>query len=519
MATPVVIGVGDFKNRSQKVEDAIEPAKLMLEAIRRAIKDTNLSSTASSTLQSSIDSIAVVETWTWPYPDLAGLIAKDLGVSPRYKQVSPHGGNQPAKIFDEAARRISVGEAKVAVVTGGEALASLTACAVAKKMPPPGWTKSAENVDSVFTASNTSLLPPSLGSIHSVGVPIQVYPMYENAFRAHRGQSIQQNNEESGHLYSEFAKVAEHNPVAWNYGKTADSPEAITTVTKKNRMICFPYPLLMNAFNTINLAGACILTSTDYARELGIPESRWIYPLGGAGTKDVDNFWERPNFHSSPCISRSIDASLQVSGLTKDDIDLYDFYSCFPIVPKIACDHLGLDIKNPAKPITLLGGLTSFGGAGNNYSMHALTEMVRQLRRGDKKNGLVLANGGVLGYQHVVCLSSQPRKNGSAYPGKNPLPELLSDLPVPPIEEHPEGEATIETYTVEYNRDGSLKRGYIVGRLESNSHRFLAIDADAKTLKELSNQSEEQIGRSGWVRKDTEKEGRSLFSFERATKL
>ena len=42
----------------------------------------------------------------------------------------------------------------------------------------------------------------------------------------------------------------------------------------------------MNAFNTVNLAGACLLTSTDYAKELGIPESQWIYPLGGAGTSD-----------------------------------------------------------------------------------------------------------------------------------------------------------------------------------------------------------------------------------------
>ena len=48
-------------------------------------------------------------------------------------------------------------------------------------------------------------------------------------------------------------------------------------------------PLLMNAFNNVNLAGACILTSTDYARELGIPEDRWIYPLGGAGTSDSGN--------------------------------------------------------------------------------------------------------------------------------------------------------------------------------------------------------------------------------------
>jgi hypothetical protein len=49
-----------------------------------------------------------------------------------------------------------------------------------------------------------------------------------------------------------------------------------------------PDPLLMNAFNNINLAAACILTSVDFARELGVPEEKWIYPLGGAGTRDSD---------------------------------------------------------------------------------------------------------------------------------------------------------------------------------------------------------------------------------------
>ena len=44
--------------------------------------------------------------------------------------------------------------------------------------------------------------------------------------------------------------------------------------------------------------------------------------------------------------------------------------SCFPIVPKLACRHLDLPITSSPKPLTLLGGLTSFGGAGNNYSMH-----------------------------------------------------------------------------------------------------------------------------------------------------
>ena len=56
-----------------------------------------------------------------------------------------------------------------------------------------------------------------------------------------------------------------------------------------NLSLTLPDPLLMNAFNTINLAGACILTSTDHARELGIPSDRWIYALGGAGTRDSND--------------------------------------------------------------------------------------------------------------------------------------------------------------------------------------------------------------------------------------
>ena len=37
--------------------------------------------------------------------------------------------------------------------------------------------------------------------------------------------------------------------------------------------------------------------------------------------------WERPNFHTSPSISRSLDAAIKVSGLTKQKIDIFDFYS------------------------------------------------------------------------------------------------------------------------------------------------------------------------------------------------
>lgn len=137
-----------------------------------------------------------------------------------------------------------------------------------------------------------------------MGAPIQVYPLYENGFRAHRGQTSSENNSESAQLYANFSQVAAKHPFAWNYGKPPLGIDAIGNASKANRMICYPCmpslfvlnlhwltkvdPLLMNAFNMVNMAAACVLTSTDVARKLGIPESKWIYALGGAGTKESD---------------------------------------------------------------------------------------------------------------------------------------------------------------------------------------------------------------------------------------
>ncbi|KAF2705373.1 hypothetical protein K504DRAFT_388115 [Pleomassaria siparia CBS 279.74] len=521
--TPIIIGVGDIKNRSTSPSSAKEPAQLMHEAILAALLDSQIPN--PDKLRASIDSIDVVRTWTWPYPDLPGLLAERLGVVDhgggksllKHGFYSEHGGNQPGKLVDEAARRIAGGRVRVAVVVGGEALASLSSCAAAKKLPPPGWTEPSQAVDSVFTPTGRDL-GSNLGAIHGIGAPIHVYPLYEAGFRAHRGQSVKANHEESAKLYAEFSKVAEKQEYAWNYGRH-DDEGVIGTVGGRNRMICSPYPLLMNAFNTVNLASACILTSVSFAQSLDIPRSSWIYPLGGAGTSDSSDFWLRPNFYTSPSISRSLDAALKVSHTTKDDIDLFDFYSCFPIVPKMAASHLGLSITASEKPITLLGGLTSFGGAGNNYSMHALTAMTRALREGRGRKGLVLCNGGVMSYQHVVVLSKEPRAEGG-YPEGNPLKEHVDDVEVPEIAmDDAEGEAVVETYTVEFARDGSPLRGYVVGRLRGNGKRFLANHGDEATLRQLASSTVEAIGRAGSVRQDASRKGRGLFVFSHAAKL
>jgi hypothetical protein len=157
--------------------------------------------------------------------------------------------------------------------------------------------------------------------------------------------------------------------------------------------------------------------------------------------------------------------------LKSADIDIYDMYSCFPIVPKLACHHLGLSITKPEKPITVLGGLTSFGGAGNNYSMHvrlityvsiermltwkAITEMARQLRAGSARNGLILANGGFLSYQHAICISNRPRRDGSQYPDSSIFNTTIPD-PIPPMDLEAEGKSQIEVSTSCFNLNFGL---------------------------------------------------------------
>ena len=74
----------------------------------------------------------------------------------------------------------------------------------------------------------------------------------------------------------------------------------------------------------------------------------------------------------------------------------------------------------------------------------ALTEMVRRLRTGEGRHGLILANGGVLTYQHALCLSTKSRGDDSAYPNKDPLPSQVTSIPVPAVTTHAEGEAIIE---------------------------------------------------------------------------
>jgi hypothetical protein len=77
----------------------------------------------------------------------------------------------------------------------------------------------------------------------------------------------------------------------------------------------------------------------------------------------------------------------------------------------------------------------------------------------------------------------------------------------------------MQTYTVEFKRDGTPLRGYVIGRLKSNDKRFLANHGNETTLRQMAGGSGEIVGKSGWVWQDVEKKGRGLFAFDKPARL
>lgn len=76
-----------------------------------------------------------------------------------------------------------------------------------------------------------------------MGLPIHVYPLYENGRRAHLHQTAQQNNQESATMYASFDEIGSKNPYSWNYGEKPKPAEFIGSVSKRNRIICDPCEL------------------------------------------------------------------------------------------------------------------------------------------------------------------------------------------------------------------------------------------------------------------------------------
>ena len=130
----------------------------------------------------------------------------------------------------------------------------------------------------------------------------------------------------------------------------------------------------------------------------------------------------------------------------------------------------------------MTGGLPFFGGAGNNYSMHAIAEMVRRLRARPGAVGLVGANGGFLSKYSVGVYSTRARDCQPFDSG--PLQAEIDGWAAPALDQAYAGEAAVETYTIDYA--GPAPRGVVVARTPANA-RIIAMTPpdDAAVVNEM----------------------------------
>lgn len=434
--TPVLIGVGQFKHRIENLEGVIEPVDMMLEACRRAEQDTGV----EGVLQQA-QSVRVVRGM-WRYENPAKLIAERIGVPNAESVGTLIGGNQNQALMNQTAASILAGELELVLITGAENGYS------AGKARRAGVALSERDAPGRYDLLFGSAQKPEHHEFEvakGIRRAIQVYPMYDNAIRHHRGETVSEHLVRVSKLWSRFNDVAQSNPHAWIREKV--TAEEIRNPSPTNRRVSFPYTKLMNANNSVDMAAALIVCSVRKAKQLGIAEDLWVYPHAGAEGHDHSCASVRDNFYTSPGIRFVGRRVLELAQIEARDLAFVDLYSCFPSAVQVAAMELGLAETDQ---LTVTGGLTFGGGPINNYVMHAIARMVELLREHPGKRGLITANGGNL-YKHAhgVYASEPPERDFRCENVQHeidalPARECLSEF---------RGDVTVESYTVMFDAD------------------------------------------------------------------
>jgi acetyl-CoA C-acetyltransferase len=502
---PVLVGCGDVNDLDTPAHAGRSPYDLIAQAARLALQDCG-----AAGLGAAIDTVAMIRSFADTSPRFATKlgtsanpprsVARRLGLQASRHIYSFSGGNMPQYLLNQFAESIARGEMRAALLCGGEALRTQHGLersgAVGVWNEDPGGTP--ELIGDPRRGWNDH------EERHRMRAAIVMYPLIENAIRAARGRSVEAHQQALGALMARFAAVAAANSLATR--RQGYSAEQLVTVDESNRWIGFPYPKLMNAHAFIDQSAAVVMTSVATAGELGIPRDKWVFLHGCADAHDHWYVSERIDLHASPAIRAASSQALAMAGKTLADVDVIDLYSCFASAVQIGCQEIGLAEDDP-RGLTVTGGLPYFGGPGNNYVTHSISEMLRRLRARPGAFGLVTAIGNyVTKHSFGVYSTAAP-----AGPWQRASPSLLQAqmdaLPKAPFTQAPQGEATVETYTVMHGKAGP-EFAVVFGRLNAGGQRFIAnLPDDPAALWDLQNR--DSLGRPGRV---TQAEGRNLFT-------
>jgi acetyl-CoA C-acetyltransferase len=465
-STPVVIGVGQASDPIGSPDyhrwGAVD---LAAAAAAAALEDAGID-------PATVDTVAGVRQFEISTPMASAplgrsdnyprSVAQRVGADPKRAVLEVVGGQSSQHLVTEFAKAIARGEAGTVLLFGSEAISTTRALAGQEDAPSFEEHVGGELEDRGYGLEG--LASPQLYEHGLTDAPSQ-YALFENARRARKGSTREEYAREMGELFEPFTKVAARNPFA--AAPTERSALELVTVTERNRMIADPYPRFVVARDQVNQGAAVVLTSVRAARAAGVPESKWVFLHGTADLREKV-LLDRPDLSTSPAAIRAAELALERAGAAAGDVATFDLYSCFPIAVLNVADGLGL-AHTDQRGLTVTGGLPFFGGAGNNYSMHAIASTVELLRQHPGTIGFVGANGGSLSKYSAAVYSTEPRP--FAVWSDDDEQAALDAVPSPEVSAAPSGEGVVETYTVKYGRAGAT--GVIVGRLDDGS-RFLA---------------------------------------------
>ena len=494
--TPILVGVGQMMVAwdGSDPANAPSPASLMHGSVARALGDTG----ASHAVIADIDRIITVRTMLDSVPGAPqpfgrcanppATLAAALGIEGASHIYSVVGGDQPQSLVNECAAEIFAGNVRTVLIAGAEATAAMKTAL--KRQILLDWSASSEGAQDDRGLGPVLLSPYEISN--GLGAPTQTYPAFEHALRTRLGLSRDDHVQVMSELWAGFSDVAATNPYA--QFRTARTAGYLATATAENYPVADPYLKWHVAQDAVNQGAAVVMTSVGRATALGIDPAKWIFLHGYS--KATDRLvGERPDLSRSIAMELALARALAVAGITPDEVGYHDLYSCFPCAVLLAAEALGLDWR--AKAATVTGGLPFFGGAGNNYSMHAIAAMVEKLRADRAGYGLVLANGGFLSKEAVGIYSARPVEDWQPVSSAD-IQQQIDQVPAPTLISG-NCSAIVETYTVTFTK-GVASRGYVIANNATGRVIARVRSGDLDTLAML--QRDDMVGKSVTISHD-----------------
>ena len=457
--SPCIIGVAQ-RTWHSVADLPPEPLDMWVEVAQVAASDAGVHASLAD-----LDALHVVHCMSWAYDDAPARLAERLGIEVAHSEVSVLAGTASQRMVNAAAERMLAGQSELALVVGGEALASRRR--LRRDGHEPMWSYPSERAGDPPIDLDEWIWPTEWA--HEVIQPTLTFAALDSARRARLGVEPEPYRWAEAELLARFTDVAASNPYAW-FPKRRTGSE-IATVSPENRWISTPYTKHMVAIMDVDMAAALLVATHAKADELGVPRDQRVYLRGWSFGRDATHVAERPFLDRSSAMVEVAADALARAGVGIDDVGHLDLYSCFASSVLYAIDALGVE-ENDSRGFTVTGGLPYHGGPSSNYTAHAIAGIVQRLR--DDGTGYGLVSGvGMHMTKHVWAVyGTDP---GRLVPPDYPAVQARIDrtsLRHVAAALAEEETATIGCYSVTHERSGGPVAALVVADLDGGARAY-----------------------------------------------